>query len=260
MSTQAFFAFMLNGLRAILVDRVMVFTDFFLATIIPFGIQALLWGAIYSNSDLKLENFTYHEMLFYYAFVLVIAKLNNMYDVIAHLSEQIKEGKLEVFIVKPMSYAMQRLAVFLGESTLYFIPIAIVLMFFSPNLSILNLFEFILLLLIAQILTYIFALLLATATFWITDYSFLLSFSIVASSLLGGLLLPHNFWPPYLIDIMTYNPFRYMIAAPAEFIISGNSTIFLQALFGGVFYIFLFLFLFIFFWKKGLKVYTGAGG
>ena len=260
MTLKAFIMFSNYGLRTLLADRAMFITDFILAIMLPFVMQVLIWNAIYTDSSIQIENFTHTQILFYYALVLVIVRLNNGYDVILHLSQQIQEGKLEMMIVKPLSYPLQRLAVFMGESILYLIPVATVLILFYEQISLLTLGKFFILLIIAYLMSFVFALLLATATFWIVEYSLLLSFQLVAYSLLGGLLLPPSMWPNFLLPLMQYNPFRYMIAAPAEFIVSGNSALFIEALLGSLIYLAIFLLLFLLSWKRGLKIYTGAGG
>ncbi len=62
-------------------------------------------------------------MMYYYAFALVLGRLNNGYNVIKFFSHHVKEGQLEVYLTKPFSYMTQMLFTFLGESVLYSIPL-----------------------------------------------------------------------------------------------------------------------------------------
>ncbi len=62
-------------------------------------------------------------MMHYYAFALVLGRLNNVYNVIKFFSHHVKEGQLEVYLTKLFSYMTQMLFTFLGESVLYGIPL-----------------------------------------------------------------------------------------------------------------------------------------
>ncbi|WP_375617738.1 MULTISPECIES: hypothetical protein [unclassified Bartonella] len=101
---------------------------------------------------------------------------------------------------------------------------------------------------------------IALLSFWVIEYNILLSFSILSSALLGGVLLPPSFWPVWLIPLMQFNPYRFMISAPAEFFATQNLALFQQFIFGSFTYILCFLFLIYIAWNKGMKAYNGAGG
>ncbi|WP_246798888.1 hypothetical protein [Bartonella tribocorum] len=59
---------------------------------------------------------------------------------------------------------------------------------------------------------------------------------------------------------MQFNPYRFMISAPAEFFSTQNLVLFQQFIFGSLAYILCLLFLIHIAWNKGMKVYHGAGG
>ena len=106
---------MFCGMRLLVVDRSMLFTDFILATSIPFLVQFLIWKQIYaSSSDQSIQSFSLSALLFYYAFALILSRLHNGYDLIERLSEDVHEGGLEVFLIKPLSLLWQRFLIFAG--------------------------------------------------------------------------------------------------------------------------------------------------
>lgn len=252
---QAIFFFSSSGLKTILADRALVITDFFLGTTTPFLVQFLIWTSVYSDDQLNIKGFSYEQTIFYYAFALVIGRLNNGYDVIEHLSVQIKEGRLEPFLTKPFAYPLQRLSTFLGESIIYLIPVFIVYSIYSFHSL-----GFFFILFLTQILCFSIFFFIATISFWVIESTVLLSFSLIASSLFGGTLLPPEFWSEWLLPLMKYNPFRYMIAAPAEFIVRPSSQFFIETVLVISIYIFLFFCGISIMWKSGLKRYSGAGG
>ncbi|WP_375694201.1 ABC-2 family transporter protein [Bartonella sp. AD24XZML] len=94
-----------------------------IGTLSPFVIQLLLWNALFSDTGNTINGFSFYDMMYYYAFALVLGRLNNGYNVIKFFSHHVKEGQLEVYLTKPFSYMTQMLFTFLGESVLYSIPL-----------------------------------------------------------------------------------------------------------------------------------------
>jgi len=259
-----YYFYLKAGLQSIVADRALVIVDLILGTLIPYCVLYLIWTSIYSDDVQVIENFTYNQTIFYYAFALALGRLNNGYDVIENFSYFVHEGRLEAYLIKPVSYPIQRLFQFLGESIVYFIPLLFILVIFATVNTVFfqlsNILMLLILLFLSQILCYQIALLVATLTFWVVRSDVLLSFMISISSILGGTLLPPEFWPSYLLPLMKYNPFRYMIAAPAEFVVRPTENLFIEATFFTVFYIGLFFILTKILWSKGLKYYNGAAG
>ncbi|WP_240476151.1 ABC-2 family transporter protein [Pectobacterium brasiliense] len=258
-----------NGLLTIVNDRAMFFTDFVMGTLSPFIVQLILWRAIFSEERDSINGFSFNDMIYYYIFALIFSRLNNGYDLIRSLSEKIREGELEVYLTKPLNYAMQKLFTFFGESLLYTTPLLFAC-FFKNFPSTENSFDFfnlmtsfmmiVFVVVISQLLCFLLSFGLSLLSFWVIEYNILLSFSILSSALLGGVLLPPTFWPDWLVPLMQFNPYRFTISAPAEFLTTYNETVFHHFIFGSLFYITLLLMLIYILWNKGLKVYNGAGG
>ncbi|WP_254474239.1 hypothetical protein [Bartonella sp. B1098] len=150
-----------------------------------------------------------------------------------------------------MLYAMPLLAIFavklsLSSENILALLIAFLLFFFIIVFS--------------QLLCFFLSFAIALLSFWVIEYNILLSFSVLSSALLGGTLLLPSFWPTWLIPLMQFNPYRFTISVPAEFLSTHDLKVFEQFIVGSVFYILCFLFFIHIAWKKGMKVYHGAGG
>ncbi|WP_317993896.1 ABC-2 family transporter protein [Bartonella gliris] len=174
----------------------MFFTDFVMGTLSPFVIQLMLWNALFADMDDTINGFGFHDMMYYYAFALVLSRLNNGYGLIQSFSQHVKEGKLEVSLTKSFSYMTQMLFTFLGESVLYSIPLIVIftvkLLLSYENIFglILSFLLFFLIIVLSQLLCFLLSFALSLLVFWVIEYNILLSFSILSSALLGGVLLP----------------------------------------------------------------------
>ena len=73
-------------------------------------------------------------------------------------------------------------------------------------------------------------------------------------------MLPPGFWPEYIVPVMLHNPFRFIIAAPAELIINPNFDNLVSFLIPLNLYIFMFAILSAIYWKVVVDKYEIAGG
>src|SRR5438477_1368376 len=116
--------FATNGLRVLLADRGLLFVDFFIATSIAFAIQFLIWTNVYGEHD-EIQGFSLTELLFYCAFTIFFVRLNNTYDLIEGVSQDVADGKIEVHMARPVGFVIQRFFAYAGGGLLYLWPIAV---------------------------------------------------------------------------------------------------------------------------------------
>ncbi|MBY5983222.1 ABC-2 family transporter protein [Halomonas sp. DP5Y7-2] len=252
-------------------DRGLIFSDLILATLAPYLVQAIIWLSIYRGSDHHLiAGYSLTELLFYYAFAIAISRLNNGYDIIFDLSERVTSSSLDPALVKPTPYPLQRLYDWIGATTLYIIPLGIVLSIQiftagtagAPLLSVGSGYTIACFVVLSNsvILAFLVAMSLAIACFWVVKSDMLLTLLLALQAFLGGTLLPPEFWPDWAEPILSYNPFRFMIAAPAELLARDRSDVLAWLLCGGLFYTLLFALLVIWLWQRAMRRYEGVGG
>lgn len=210
-----------TGLLSSYRDRSMLITDLVIATGIPFFIQFAVWTFVYEGARAdELPGYSLDEMYLYYICVLALGRFNNAYDLVMDVSEHVRQGQLESFFVKPLSYLSYHFYIFLGGASLYFIPLVVIAVYMGftgtgwvgplgfLGLSVLNL-----------VLCFIVGFLMSLAAFWLTKSDMIISFQVVLSSVVGGTLLPLSYWPETIKPFMQYNPFRLFISGPAEFLL-----------------------------------------
>ncbi|WP_375644307.1 MULTISPECIES: ABC-2 family transporter protein [unclassified Bartonella] len=171
----------------------MFFTDIIIGILSPFVIQLLLWNALSFDTGNTINGFSFHDMMHYYAFALVLGRLNNVYNVIKFFSHHIKEGPLEVYLTKSFSYMTQMLFTFLGKSVLYSIlllalfVVKLVLSYENILGLVIAFLFFFLIAILSQLLCFLLSFEIALLSFSVIEYNILLSFSIITvRRLLGG--------------------------------------------------------------------------
>jgi ABC-2 type transport system permease protein len=254
------------ALATLFTDRAMLITDFIVATSIPFVIQWMLWSWIYAERDgLPVGGFTQRDLMFYYAFALVFGRFNNGYDIIRSLAHAIDTGTLDVLVTKPLAVPLRQLCMFVGESALYLLPIvavwgALAVSGNGQSWAAWSVAGMVVVIVLAQVLTFLFALALGLCAFWIRKSNFLCMLQITLAAVLGGGFLPGGLWPDSVSGLMMLNPFYLQVGALAELALRPTperllDVIGLQSLWavalGGVA---------LCLWRSGMARYRGAGG
>lgn len=261
-------AYAIAEARVIIADRGMLIVDMILATIIPILLQIALWSSLFNNG-LEIE-FTFGEIIAYYLFVVCLSRINNAYDIVEHLSNLVHEGTLDPHLVRPLPYWAQRLSGFIGGSFIYLSVILIALLAdavvrnWHMNMTVGELILFLLVafcvLFTSQVLTFFVGFTFAILVVWTTRPELSLSLLILLQTVLGGTLLPPDLWGGWLYPLMKYNPFAYMLAAPAEFLTTHDFEKAIFTLVGSIFYIIIFSILSKILWRYVEKTYEGVGG
>lgn len=240
----------------------MMFVDFVIATSVPFLIQYYIWSAVYANNEITtLYHFKLEDMYIYFVAALCLNRLNNTYDLINNIADQIRNGKIEVFLIKPASYLKLNLLLFLGESSLYYVPPLILALYMALNTGAYHAaIGFIIFAIAGQLLCFAIGILMAFAAFWVVRPNMLLSLQVVFFGVLGGTLMPVSFWPEYLAPIMRFNPFRIIIGGPAEYLVRPTTALFWELSMLFVIWATLIVIAQRITFNAGLKKYNSVGG
>ena len=257
--------------KVVVADRGLLFVDTVLATLLPLVVYAVLWGAVFSgDGDAQLAGYGYQQLITYFIYAIALGRLNNGYDIVDRLSHSVLEGTLEAHVVRPVPFPLQLLVGFLGGSVVY---LALVGVSFVADMFmrggqlplagvdlIVHIVIVAVVLLCSQLLLFMISFCIGLATFGLKRTDLLLSGLLLAQTTLGGLLLPPDMWSGPLAVIMQYNPFRYLIATPAEVLSSWQTDAAVSAIVPGLCYLVFFSLLAAWLWKRALTSYHGAGG
>jgi ABC-2 type transport system permease protein len=246
--------------------------DFFLSffsTVFPIIIQVSMWTAIYkATGNGMLYGYTYVQMILYTFFVGIVGKfLSNGFEY--EMNDDIKNGGLNKFIVKPINYCFYRASCFLGERTSVSIIFMFVLLILSIVFFTLGYFKltgirvvfFFISLFMALILNFAIYFCVGMAGLWMSEISRLFpAISIILSVMSGG-IFPLDILGERINQIILFLPFKYMLQFPVD-IITGKTfenTLILAFVIqlGWVIY---FIWMANLLWKKGIKKYIAIGG
>jgi ABC-2 type transport system permease protein len=228
----------------------------------------ILWGAVYAGQT-RIGGFDLAQTLTYFVSLIVLQFFIGAFNEDYQISEDIRNGLINQFLLKPINYFFYRLSVFaaarLVSGLLVFIPLAFALPFLWHYLVLppelwrlaLGLPAALLAALIQFTIAYCFGLL----AFWFLEIQSFIILSMAVESLLGGQMFPLDLMPPWLFHASQFLPYFYQMYFPAA-IFTGRLgyTAALQGLVIQSVWALLLLGVAQLLWLRGLRRYTAVGG
>lgn len=227
----------------------------------------LMWSAIYSGGAGVIKGFTQNEMITY---ILI----GNIFSVAVRnflpgfVSRDINEGRLSMFLVKPISYLKYIFFHELGRSLLAtvvsIVSQVIVVVFFLDKVILNTDIRYILLIISMVFLAFIIELLIGfligTISFWTDEVDGIESSITRVKKFFSGGYFPLSLLPATLGTLSIYLPFAYSFFMPAQLYLKNiDLHQALQGLFVEVVWIIILSIVLSIVWKRGLKRYEAVG-
>ena len=242
--------------------------NFILELIAPamvfFLIQYNLWHSIYlTTGEEVINNYTLKAMIEYQFWIFISQIFSRTYFFSMNIAMDIRLGKISSFLLYPFSYISYNFTLFLSQKGVQFfigmltLSISLLLGWVDPPSFFLFL-KFLSFIFCVTLYWFFMQLIIGFLSFWMENtWSLDVSLRFL-TFFLSGSLLPLDFFPAFIHKILLFTPFPYLNYIPVK-IIMGQEISFLPPLLivmSWILVIFLFCYLM---WKKGLKLYSGAG-
>lgn len=233
---------------------------------INFLIFPFIWLAIYGSKE-TIAGYTKADIVTYFL-VVIIVKLVSDSHVSNTMKEDVLEGRLNFYLVRPANFIFSR---FLHEisyktfSGMFYVPLLIIISLFFrqylvlPN-SIGQALLFLISLFLALVLSMAFQYIIGFACFWLGDNSGPSQVNHMADMIFSGRIAPLVFFPPVLQFVASILPFQYISYFPTQIFLNQigyeeilvgflKAVIWIVAIWGTAYIM----------WRRGLKRYEGVG-
>jgi ABC-2 type transport system permease protein len=237
--------------------------------LIPLAGTVFLWRAIFHERGAGLHGYDYGSMIYYYLLMLLVSNLVTPTEDEFQIAADIREGQINSFLTKPMSYLGYRTSIFLSARLVYtavtIIPIALIFVYFRNYItlpaSLTTYIWSLISLLMAAFIQFFITYSLAMMAFWILEISTIIFIVYSFEYFLGGQMFPIDIMPAGVQAVMKWLPFYYELFCPI--------AIFLERLKGAAMFQALAIqtgwLLFTWsaarlMWKRGLNHYQAVGG
>ncbi len=221
MQTAKYLAVFKLGLQNTFVYR----WNYFLRAIfglIPLAGTVFLWRAVFHERGGGLRGYDYGSMIYYYLLMILVSNLVTPTEDEWQIASDIREGQINSFLTKPLSYLAYRFSIFLSGRLVYTVitiaPIALIFFCFrryltfpaDPLVWICALVSLGMAAMIQFFITYS----IAMMAFWILEISTIVFIVYSFEYFLGGQMFPVDIMPAAVQAFMKWLPFYYELFCP----------------------------------------------
>ncbi|MBC2575574.1 ABC transporter permease [Peptostreptococcus canis] len=242
------------------------FISSFLFSLIPFGVNTLLWLAVtIKNNDVLLG---VNGTISYYFVTLVVSNITYTSSVFK-ISDDIRLGELSKYIIKPYNYALYQLMIDMPQRIIFItmnaVPILIIYVILSKymcfSINIVRIFMMISLLIIGYLINFFIDFSIGLYSFYFSRVSSLYTSIKVVRNIFAGIVFPLVMLPSNILSIFKILPFAYTSYIPTIFLIKDIDIEFaLEQMAIGLIWLLVLIISSIKLWEKGIEKYCTFGG
>lgn len=225
-----------------------------------------MWSVVYKSSEVAvISGFSFVTLMWFFV-VSESITFTNSNRLGRRISEEVKSGDIAYLLNKPYNFLFYNYAHHIGSALLSvfltFILGAILFAFLAglPSISAATVPLVLLTVMLSITIDFLIYFSIGIAAFWFEDISAFLWMQQKLVFILGGMLLPLEFFPRFLQDIAINLPFAYIAYAPAKLFVSFTSEFFIQTVLMQLFWIGFFAALATALYKIGSKKVSINGG
>jgi ABC-2 type transport system permease protein len=190
--------------------------------LIPLAGTVFLWSAIFKERGGGLHGYDYGSMIYYYLLTILVSNLVTPTEDDWQIAADIREGQINSFLTKPMSYLGYRTSIFLSGRLVYtFVtlpPIALIFLYFHNYIVLPHSLTTYLLatlsMVMAGFIQFFITYSLAMMAFWILEISTIIFIVYSFEYFLGGQMFPIDIMPAGVQAAMKWMPFYYELFCP----------------------------------------------
>lgn len=237
--------------------------------VFPLAMQYFLWKGIFSAADgAEVFGYSFSSMLLYSFFACLLSKILSV-DFVYEINEDIKNGGLAKYLVRPVNYELYALFGYFGEkSTVTLCSLGLILaayiagnMYAGQGVPIGNLLCFFAVLPLSVLLNFLIYFMASGAAFWLRDASGAIFITTLVGNILSGGIFPLDIFPGGVQIFLKALPFSYTNYFPVSVLCgsAGRGEI-LAGVLAQIVWIAVCWALGRTVWRAGLNIYTAVGG
>jgi ABC-2 type transport system permease protein len=228
----------------------------------------ILWGAAYAGLT-QIGGYSIGQTFTYFTALIALQFMIGAFNEDYQIGEEIRNGLINQFLLKPINYYVYRFTVFLAaravSGVLVFVPLVAIFPLLRSHLTFPGEPWRLLLLgpalVLAALIQFTIAYCFGLLAFWFLEIQGFVILSFAAETLLSGQIFPLDLLPPALFHAAQFLPFYYMMYFPAG-ILTGRID-FATAVHGFSFqasWVVVLIIVAQFLWRFGLRKHTAVGG
>ena len=174
----------------------------------------ILWGAAFAGAG-QIGGFDLRQTLTYFIALLVLQFFISAFNEDYQISEEIRNGLINQFLLKPINYFLYRFSIFVAarmvSGAVIFIPLLVAMPFIYEYLTVpVDVWRFAVglpALFLSAMIQFSIAYCFGLLTFWFLEIQGFVILSMAVETVLGGQLFPLDLLPAWIYRIAQFLPF-----------------------------------------------------
>lgn len=255
-----------NALQRALVFRFSVYS-YRVGNLAELLSQIIIWSVIFQKENI-ISGYTYDEMVTYILVGWLFTFLTGAYGLERNIANEIEQGNISNFLVKPIEYLKYNTAFAIGRvylSLVAAVVVQLILIFFFHKhilfyINFFNIFILFGMLIVSFFINIFRAVLTGYIAFWTNDTTGFESTLNILAKFMSGAYFPLSLLPAAFVNISLFFPFIYTFFIPTQLYL-GKITTWqgLKGLIIEIVWLFLLYGIIKVVWKRGIKRYEGVG-
>ena len=229
----------------------------------------ILWTAAYTGNQ-TIGGFSFAQTFTYFVALIVVQFMIGAFNEDYQISEDIRNGLINQFLLKPINYFAYRFSIYLSARLVTGLLILLPVLISYPLLK-----DYLVLpvdlwrlayglpaLVMSALIQFGIAYCFGLMSFWFLEIQGLVILSMALESVLGGQIFPLDLMPEWLFRISQYLPYYYQMYFPVA-IFTGrinDPAAVLNGLVIQACWVLVILALGQLLWRRGLRLHTAVGG
>lgn len=228
----------------------------------------ILWGAAFQGTP-EIGGFNVGQTMTYFVMLIVLQFFIGAFNEDYQISEEIRNGLINQFLLKPINYFVYRFTIYLSarlvSGLLVLVPLACAFPAIHGYLTFPTEWWRLALgvpaVVLSGLIQFSIAFGFGMLTFWFLEIQGFVILSMAVETLLGGQMFPLDLMPHWVFRLSQLLPFYYQMYFPAA-ILTGRLdwNLAVQGIFVQFGWVFVLLTLNHFLWRRGLRRHTAVGG
>ena len=236
-------------------------------------IEYQIWSLIFeSNNQSKIpisgttDGFTFEQLIIFIFLSIIVGQLKSSWVTSSQMILEIRQGLINKYLIRPISYFWYNFMMFVGVNSLYFIVYSFLVILFIiiyPGVLFPTLISgvgFIISLSISIYLSYCVYFIMVCFSFWFGEVRSIVTAYNLGMLMISGQYIPIRLFPENVLAIIKWTPIPYLVDLPVS-IATGLITISIwkyDILYAGVWCVILTAISLIIY-NKGIKQYEAYG-
>lgn len=238
-------------------------------SLVPLFGLVYFWKAVFLSSGTTIQNYAYGEMIQYFLLCMILDALVTPTDDEWQISAEIKDGQLNMLLLRPINHLFYRLTLFASSRLVNFSIIILPLLvafipfhrFISLPTTVIPWLCFAFSVLLSALIQFLIAYSIAMISFWILEISTIVFIFFSFEYFFAGHFFPLDLLPPTLFKIILWTPFPYELWFPIAVLegrVQGDDLI--RGLCIQMAWVVILYCTAKTLWSKGLRKYGAVGG